>query len=184
MNTWLLLHINQLAGRNALLDGLMIFCAVYLLFGVGLILASCVIVLAREGRWPDVTLIGLTLVVGVLLLELAALWHPDHRPFMDHHLRQLVAHASGASFPSDHTTASATMAIAVLAVSRFKKTGLVMLALAPLIGFSRVFVGIHYPLDIAGGFGVAALATGLIVSLRAGWVRRRPFIASTVDHVQ
>lgn len=172
MNTALLLLINGLAGRSALLDAVMVFSARWLLFGVGLLLAACLVVLVRERSWRSSAWIAVTMVVGVVLLQLAGLWHPDHRPFMDHAVHQLVAHAPGASFPSDHTTAAATMALAVLAFSRFRRTGLIMLGLAVVIGFSRVFVGVHYPLDIAGGFAVALLSWALVAATRRWWLRR------------
>src|SRR5690606_19064166 len=54
------------------------------------------------------------------------------------------------SFPSNHATIAAAAATA-LAVAWRAVTPLV-LPLAALMAFSRVFVGVHYPHDVAAGF--------------------------------
>jgi membrane-associated phospholipid phosphatase len=48
----------------------------------------------------------------------------------------------------------------LLFFTRFKKIGGATLAAAVLIGFARIFVGIHYPVDILGGL-LTGLAGGL-----------------------
>jgi membrane-associated phospholipid phosphatase len=45
--------------------------------------------------------------------------------------------------------------------------GLVFLFLALLIGYSRVYVGVHYPTDVAAGFLVGVVAAALILALAA-----------------
>lgn len=160
MNDKLLLLINGWAGKNSLLDNLMVFCAkdlIYVVFLVGLI---CVVYLMYKREWKQISYFALTLVVSFALLELAAHLYVDHRPFTDHKLTQLIAHAAGKSFPSDHTTATTAIALGLLFFTRFKKVGLVVLVAAFLIGFARIFTGLHYPVDILGG-----LVTGLVGAL-------------------
>ena len=162
MNTNLLLTINSWAGKNSLLDNFMIFCASYLVYVVFLAAAACAVYWIYKHDWKPAIYFFATLVVTFLLLQLASMMNFDHRPFMDHHLTQLVAHASGKSFPSDHTTVTAGIAFGLLFFTRFKKLGWTILGTAALIGFARIFVGIHYPLDIFGGL-VTGLLGGLIV---------------------
>lgn len=70
----------------------------------------------------------------------------------------------GASFPSGHTLTSVTAAT-ILAMTN-KRFGLCALPLAGLISFSRMYLFVHYPSDIAAatamgiGFGTAAFKLG------------------------
>ena len=41
--------------------------------------------------------------------------------------------------------------------------GLATLALAAVVGLSRVYLGVHFPLDIAGGLLLAPLAAALVM---------------------
>lgn len=72
-------------------------------------------------------------------------------------LRNLV-NAKGYSFPSGHTSSSFACAT-VMFGNLPKKYGIVMIMLAALIGFSRIYTGVHYPLDVLGG-----IVTGLLSS--------------------
>ena len=157
MNDYLLLLINGLAGRSSLLDTLMLFMARDLVFVVALVAVICLGLLAYKKEWRPIIYFVATLTASFVLLKLLSMLNVDHRPFMDHHLTQLLPHASGKSFPSDHTTVSAAIAVGILFFTRFKKVGALLFVAAILVGFSRIFVGVHYPADILGG-----LLTGLI----------------------
>lgn len=151
MNTSLLLTINGWAGKHHFLDTLMVFFAkdlVYILFAT---VAICMGYLLYKRQWRPVAYFAATLVVSFIFLQIAAHIYVDNRPFVDHHLVQLVAHAPGKSFPSDHTTVATAIAMGTLLFTRFKKIGWLFLGGAVVIGFARIFCGIHYPVDIAGG---------------------------------
>ncbi|MCI8852651.1 MAG: phosphatase PAP2 family protein [Lachnospiraceae bacterium] len=72
-----------------------------------------------------------------------------------------------ASFPSGHTGASFAVA-SVIYLCMPKKIGIPVLLLAALIGFSRLYLGVHYPTDVLAG-AVIGLCTGWF----AVWMGKR-----------
>jgi undecaprenyl-diphosphatase len=83
------------------------------------------------------------------------------RPFVDHQgLDVLVSGKSDFSFVSDHATI--TMALGVGLFVAHRKFGLAGIGLALLEGFCRVYMGVHYPTDVVGGF---ALGTAVVLLL-------------------
>lgn len=106
------------------------------------------------------------------------------RPFRDHQgLEVLVAGKTDFSFVSDHATL--TMGVAVGIFMAHRRYGVAAIGLALLEGFCRVYMGVHYPTDVIGGFALgtavalllAPLAMMLLTPLtttiagsRAGWL--------------
>lgn len=110
------------------------------------------------------------------------------RPFKDHAgLEVLIPGKSDFSFVSDHATL--TMAVGVALFVAHRKYGLIGIALALAEGFCRVYMGVHYPTDVVGGFALgtavalllAPLAQALLVPLttaigrsKVAWLVRAP----------
>ena len=82
--------------------------------------------------------------------------------------KALVPAPTDAAFPSGHA-ATSFAAATVLTFARPRWAPAFYL-LAVAIGFSRVYVGVHYPLDIVGG---AALGVGVAIALRLLVTARR-----------
>jgi undecaprenyl-diphosphatase len=102
------------------------------------------------------------------------------RPFAGHPLltHVLAARTTDPSFPSDHAAAAFAIAFAVLAFSR--RVGAVFLALATLIGLSRIALGMHYPSDVLVGALVGFGTAMLVVTLGRPWVVRVVVLLSRV----
>lgn len=110
------------------------------------------------------------------------------RPFVDHEgLDVLVRSRTDYSFVSDHATLTMAVAVGVFLVSR--RIGLVGILIALAEGFCQVYLGVHYPTDVIGGYALgtavalllAPLAMALLTPLasavarsRAGWLIRSP----------
>ncbi len=78
------------------------------------------------------------------------------------------------SFPSCH--ASNSMAVAVVALIRHRRWTAPALAVAVTAGYSRVYVGVHYPSDVLGGMlvgaGIGYAAVQLVRRLEL-WLKSR-----------
>lgn len=76
-------------------------------------------------------------------------------------LRILIDPEKSFSFPSGHTASSFAAAYAYYRCSTQKRWGIAALVLAGLIGFSRLYVGVHYPTDVIGGALIGIFAAWL-----------------------
>ncbi|RPF34590.1 phosphatase PAP2 family protein [Streptomyces sp. TLI_185] len=84
------------------------------------------------------------------------------RPFRTHDgLDVLVSGKTDYSFVSDHATITMAVAVGVFVANR--KFGAVGIGLALLEGFCRVYMGVHYPTDVVGGFALGT-AVALLLS--------------------
>lgn len=68
---------------------------------------------------------------------------------------------SSFSFPSGHTANSFAVALIYFRMLP-KKYGVAAVVLAALISFSRLYIGVHYPTDVLGGFLVALFASSVV----------------------
>jgi membrane-associated phospholipid phosphatase len=84
-------------------------------------------------------------------------------------LRQQPAH--GTSFPSSHTAVTLAVAIALVPflARPLAATGI---GYAVLVGWSRVYLGVHYPLDVLAGAGIG-MTVGSVILLALGTLLRR-----------
>ena len=173
MNYWLFSLINGMANWSVLLDALMILSSKLIPYLYILILGWLYVKGFRQGNFK---LRGESFATGVLLVLcligsfiLGSMFY-ENRPFVDHQVNLIVSHAADASFPSDH--AVGTMAIASGILFYQWSLGTKMVDGSIWVGFSRVFVGNHYPGDILGAFILVWIITALYnKTLRRGVVR-------------
>jgi undecaprenyl-diphosphatase len=94
---------------------------------------------------------------------LGRLWYHS-RPFVGHPHQTLllVPHAADNSFPSDHASVAFAIAFAVMTV--YRRFGLALLLAAVALAIDRIFVGIHYPVDVAASLFVG-LSSALLVTV-------------------
>ena len=134
-------------------------------------------VLKRKGHdvvvvSPDATvaeLLQLLVATGLALMVAQIVAHvwPQPRPFAMHVGHQYLAHSSDPGMPSDHVTVFWGLALAALSTRRFDVFALPLFTLGLLVGWSRVFLGVHFPLDILAALPVAAAGAVLERSLRS-----------------
>ena len=129
----------------------------------------------QANRWKVACLSGLVSAgLGLAVGQVVSHIWVRERPFDAHPLQTvlLVPGSSEPSFPSDHATAAFAIAFSVLLVGR--RLGLVFVLAAVTIGMGRIFVGVHYPGDVAAGAFIGLLAS--LVVWRAGRGRWNPIV--------
>lgn len=154
--------INGMAGSNIFLDGTMI-----LLSKVGPYIFLLVLIYMywlgysynRMDLRANVFSTGVLLILSFIASMLIGIIYYEARPFVTYpnEVHLILAHAPDASFPSDHSVGAMAIAMGILPFRR--KLGVFLIFFAFLVGFSRVFVGNHYPGDVFGAFLMVWIVT-------------------------
>ncbi len=149
INIELFRMFNDLGKEIIFLNPIMIFFAKYmkyfLLFGIIMYWFTR----KRENRIMIISSM-FAFVVAEVFGAIAGAIHSNNQPFAElSNVNQLIGHAIDNSFPSDHAIEFFSICITFLL---FKKNlRYVWLAIAILVSFSRIWVGVHYPADILVG---------------------------------
>lgn len=115
----------------------------------------------RIGVLSLIALLLSLLIVNFTLKNLFA----RNRPYdLLEGLQVLIHKPSDYSFPSGHTSSSFCAAITMY-LSLPKKYGIVILILASLIAFSRLYLGVHYPTDIIGGVCIGIIVGNMVTKV-------------------
>jgi undecaprenyl-diphosphatase len=101
------------------------------------------------------------------------------RPFMMGLSPAHIEHGARGSLPSAHASVMFTVGLLFCLRASIRKVGLAIMAIAALTGWARVYVGVHFPLDIAAGL---LLACGVVVAFCALQQLGRRFILLRLNH--
>lgn len=124
-----------------------------------LTLAAALYRFARDDRAAGLIILG-AVGSGALLGSLLKLGFDRPRPDIVEHL----THAASSSFPSGHATLSAVAFLTLGALmARGQQNGRVKalvlggaILLTLLVGFSRIYLGVHWPTDVLAGWCLGA----------------------------
>jgi len=143
-----------------------------------IVLAPIVMTVAwvRADQAARLDLLQILLAAGLALVLAEAItfvW-PQPRPFALHVGTQYLEPSHRPGLPSDHVTLFWSLALATLRTRKFALWGFPLLAVGLLVGWSRIYLGLHFPLDIAAALPVAWAGT------MAAGVLRKPLTPTSM----
>ena len=145
---------------------------VVLSHGGALVWATIAVILGFvfRRRWPAI--FQVTLAIGLAALLTDSVAKPliaRHRPFVSYTDFEVMAgRQRSGSFPSTHAAGAFAAAFAMSRV--FPEIRAAFWVMAGLVAFARVYVGVHYPLDVIGG-AIIGLTSAVFAIGNSKWRR-------------
>lgn len=160
LNHSIFLLMNAQAQPNFLVLWVAKFFAIYVIYLVPLSLLAGWF-WGAEGRRKLMLEAVASGLLGLLMSQIIALVYFQPRPFVLGLGQQLLAHAPNASFPSDHLTLLWAVSFSLLLHPRSRMMGAVLALLGLAVAWGRIFLGVHFPLDMLGAAVVSVISAGL-----------------------
>lgn len=159
------------AGLSPVLSWLTNIGAIYVVAPLAAIVTTVVL---RQRRLRAATFVAGALAISVALDASVKIIVHRHPPTMV----TAIVRPAHFTFPSGHTMNSATLAailIVLLWPTRWRWLGIGGgLVYALFVGLSRLYLGVHYPTDVLGGWLLSlALVSGLALALKVNKRQRR-----------
>ena len=164
LNQSVFFALNAQPGAADGLLSLASFCANGIVFMMPTIALGRWFLGGREGHRQALFMTLAVIISLGLGMVCGTLWfHP--RPFMIPLGHTWISHPADNSFPSDHGTVMFSAAFALLSL-RLRALGLLMLLAALPVAWSRIYLGVHFPLDMVGA---ALVAVGGVILAKRVW---------------
>jgi undecaprenyl-diphosphatase len=120
-------------------------------------------------------------LVSLLINQAIGLVWQHPRPFMVGVGNTLIAHVADSSFPSDHLTLWWAVAFSLLVHRSWRTLGTAMALLGLVLAWARIYLGVHFPLDMVGALSVAALGAWLALCT-ARWYQQPAYGLAIAIH--
>lgn len=158
MNETIFLFFYNLAHQSQTFDKVVVFTAETFPYIV-VILAALFLFFFLPAQadcksWRGFFLVFLSSGFAYLFSKILKILIHTNRPFVEFSNVQPLFFENGFAFPSSHTIFFATLGISIFLFH--KKVGYVFIFFALLIGLARIIAGVHFPVDIFGGFVLGA----------------------------
>ncbi len=110
-------------------------------------------------------------ILALAFAQLIGLVWPHPRPFMIGLGHRYLSHVPDASFPSDHLTLWWAVSFSLLTCRQLRAAGVAMSLLGLPIAWARVYLGVHFPMDMAGAAAFALLSATSSMYYRDRYMR-------------
>ena len=147
-----------------------IFGAKYLYLAVIIIVLVWFLIQPRTKQKEILIISCICLPLAYLVAKLASHLYYNPRPFVLGHFKPLISHKANNGFPSHHALLVSAIAAVVLLFSW--RISSVLWILTLFVGISRVYVGVHHPVDIIGSIFISVMVV-TVIGFTATYFRRR-----------
>ncbi len=183
MNVALFTWLHEGAGNQPVFDFLSVMAAELTPYLV--IACMAIYWFTTDHRGKRVLLEGAAVVAfGLLVNQLITVFYFHPRPYMMGLCKPLIPHAPETSFPSDHATLLFGASFALLFRSGWQSKGALLLGIAVLGAWGRVYTGLHFPFDMLGSFAVALFAVFTLSRMRRLLVPLYDKIIGRIDRIE
>ncbi|MCE9585577.1 phosphatase PAP2 family protein [Candidatus Nomurabacteria bacterium] len=156
-------------------DDIVFFCAIYLpylivIFAISFLLLHHDIISSKfylkkiSSKGVEIMIAFFSGFVAWISASVLKVFFHTPRPFVDLFNVYPLFYEKGFAFPSGHATFFMALAMAIL--FNHKKVGIIFIFLALIVGIARIIAGVHYPIDILGGFILGSLISIFFYSIR------------------
>lgn len=108
------------------------------------------------------------LICGLVASYLIGLGFYRPRPFLSGLGEALMSHRPSASFPSNHALIFSAYAFTLLFLRHYR-SGMAVFVAGLIVSVARIYLGVHYPGDILGGFLLGAVSAMASLWICARW---------------
>ncbi len=161
MNNQIFYFFYNLAHKSVFFDNIVTFVAVYFIYIV--IISALLFSFFYRKSWRDLFLVCFSGGIVWILAKILKILIHTPRPFDAFSGVQPIFIETGYAFPSGHTAVAAAIAFALFFIN--KKVGYLFMFFALVIGLARIIAGVHFPIDILGGFALGALVAYCVKKL-------------------
>lgn len=171
MNNQIFFFFYNFAHPSIFFDQIVVFFAVYFIYIV-VFLAFLFLLFYHKvlpsknpikeftNKWKEFILLIISGGFAWVLAKILKILFHTLRPFEIFPQVQALFSETGYAFPSGHTMVAS--AIAFTLFFTYKKAGYIFMFFVLMIGVARIIAGVHFPLDILGGFILGALVAYFI----------------------
>jgi undecaprenyl-diphosphatase len=153
MNNQIFYFFYNLAHRSQALDQAIIFFAVYFPFLVAAL--ALLFLIFYHYKWKEIIIVFFSGIVAYVCAYILKFLFHTLRPFLALPDVHALFFESGYAFPSGHATFFTALAFLIYFYN--KKAGYTFMFFALIIGLARITAGVHFPVDILGGFILGGL---------------------------
>lgn len=183
MNNTIFFNLYSLAHQSTFLDWLIVFSAnnfgyimiflvvMFLIFHIDGIFDYRTPFLQFKNKLKEVTLVFCSAVFAWIVATIIKSLILSPRPFiLFENVKPLFLHGGMDSFPSGHAMFFSALAMSLYFIH--KRIGILYIFVALIVGLARIASGVHFPIDILGGYilgiGIAYIIRFLFNKLNRG----------------